>query len=122
MPRKPQRSGGPTLFDFAAPAAREEQRQRIEEAVERTPQVPTGGGPTPQAPAGGGPAASSPLEAELLAYIASRGRVTKEELYSWGRQRGLSTAAVIRAVESLASARRIRRRLNDEGQLAYEAA
>lgn len=112
MPRKEQRRAGPTLFDFAVPQA---SPQAPGQAAEKPVAMPT------QPPAGQRIAEAGSLEADLLAYIASRGLVTKEELYVWGRQRGLSAAAVIRAVEALASSRRIRRRLNEEGKLAYEA-
>jgi len=58
---------------------------------------------------------------EFLLFVKSRGSVTKTETLQWAKSRGVTTAEFIRAVEKLVSEKRIRKRLNDEGELIYEA-
>jgi len=61
------------------------------------------------------------ISEEFLHFIRSRGRVTKTEAFQWAKARGITTAEFIKAVEKLVSERKIRKRLNDEGELIYEA-
>lgn len=57
---------------------------------------------------------------EFLLFVKSRGSVTKTEALQWAKSRGVTTAEFIRAVEKLVSEKKIRKRLNDEGELIYE--
>ncbi|WP_054853206.1 hypothetical protein [Vulcanisaeta distributa] len=66
---------------------------------------------------------SSSTEDAVLSHIMSRGGViTKDELMAWGGKSrgGLRVADILRAIESLSSKGRIRKRLNDKGNLVYE--
>ncbi len=94
--RKKEERRGPTLFDFI-------QQDRKQE--ERRPTRTEGG---------------RDVSEELFALIKSRRRITKEEITRWARERGISTADLIRAVERLVAEKRIRKRLDDEGNLVYE--
>ncbi|ADY02362.1 hypothetical protein VMUT_2165 [Vulcanisaeta moutnovskia 768-28] len=60
------------------------------------------------------------VEDMVLSHIISRGVITKDELMAWGKSRGLRVADILRAIESLSSKGKIRKRLNDKGNLVYE--
>ncbi|MGC8994375.1 MAG: hypothetical protein ACP5J0_03155 [Pyrobaculum sp.] len=92
MARKRGEARGPTLFDFVEVKKQEEKRQEARDASE-----------------------------ELYQFIKSAGRVSKEEAAKWAKNRGLSTAEFFKALENLLSQRKIRKRLDDEGNLIYEA-
>ncbi len=94
--RKKEERRGPTLFDFI-------QQDRKQE--EGRPTRTEGG---------------RDVSEELFALIKSRKRITKEEITRWAKERGISTADLIRAVERLVAEKRIRKRLDDEGNLVYE--
>jgi predicted ABC-class ATPase len=47
--------------------------------------------------------------------------VSKEEATRWAKERGISTADLIKAVERLVAEKKIRKKLDDEGNLIYEA-
>ncbi|MDT7874509.1 MAG: hypothetical protein RQ859_03900 [Pyrobaculum sp.] len=94
--RKKEERRGPTLFDFI-------QQDRKQE--EERPTMTEGG---------------KDVSDELLDLIKSRGRITKEEATRWARERGVSTADLIRAVGRLVAEKKIRKRLDDEGNLVYE--
>ncbi len=68
------------------------------------------------------PQQPSGIEDAVLNHIMSRGGViTKDELMAWGKSRGgIRIADILRAIESLSSKGRIRKRLNDKGNLVYE--
>lgn len=69
------------------------------------------------------PQQPSGIEDAVLNHIMSRGGViTKDELMAWGGKSrgGLRIADILRAIESLSSKGRIRKRLNDKGNLVYE--
>ncbi|ADN50731.1 hypothetical protein [Vulcanisaeta distributa] len=66
------------------------------------------------------PQQPSGIEDAVLNHIMSRGVITKDELMAWGKSRGLRIADILRAIESLSSKGRIRKRLNDKGNLVYE--
>ncbi|MFN3803960.1 MAG: hypothetical protein ACK4SY_02785 [Pyrobaculum sp.] len=57
---------------------------------------------------------------ELGEYIKEGGRVTKGEAARWAKERGISTADFIRAVDKLVREKRIRKRLSEDGELLYE--
>jgi hypothetical protein len=94
--RKKEERRGPTLFDFI-----QQDRKQVEERPTKTE---------------GGKDVSD----ELFDLIKSRGRITKEEATRWAKERGVSTADLIRAVGRLVAERKIRKRLDDEGNLVYE--
>ena len=60
------------------------------------------------------------VEDMVLNHIMSKGVITKDELMAWGKSRGLRVADILRAIESLSTKGRIRKRLNDKGNLVYE--
>ncbi|GAB6946974.1 hypothetical protein JCM16161A_11040 [Vulcanisaeta sp. JCM 16161] len=66
------------------------------------------------------PQQSSSIEDMVLGHIMSRGVITKDELMAWGKSKGLRVADILRAIESLSGKGRIRKRLNDRGNLVYE--
>jgi len=60
------------------------------------------------------------LEEMIVEYIRKRGGVvTKDDLVSWARMRGIKTAMLLRAIDSLSRKKMIVRRLCDE-KLCYE--
>jgi hypothetical protein len=94
--RKKEERRGPTLFDFIQQGRKQE---------EERPTKTVGG---------------KDVSDELLDLIKSRGRITKEEATRWAKERGVSTADLIRAVGRLVAEKKIRKRLDDEGNLVYE--
>ncbi|GAB6944149.1 hypothetical protein [Vulcanisaeta sp. JCM 14467] len=60
------------------------------------------------------------VEDMVLNHIMNRGVITKDELMAWGKSKGLRVADILRAIENLSSKGRIRKRLNDKGNLIYE--
>lgn len=54
-------------------------------------------------------------------YISSKGVVAKEDLFEWGKSRGYTTADIMRSIDALVKAGKIRRRLDEEGKLVYSA-
>ncbi|MFZ8807738.1 MAG: hypothetical protein ACO2PN_06495 [Pyrobaculum sp.] len=93
--RKKEERRGPTLFDFIQQDRKQEERP-----------TKTEGG--------------KDVSDELFDLIKSRGRITKEEATRWAKERGVSTADLIRAVGRLVAEKKIRKRLDDEGNLVYE--
>ncbi|MFP3492266.1 MAG: hypothetical protein RXN86_05750 [Vulcanisaeta sp.] len=63
--------------------------------------------------------AASGVEGEILNHIMSRGSVTKDELMAWAKSRGYRISDVLRAIESLTGSGKVRKRLNDKGNLIY---
>jgi len=63
--------------------------------------------------------AVSGVEGEILNHIMSRGSVTKDELMAWAKSRGYRISDVLRAIESLTGSGKVRKRLNDKGNLIY---
>jgi len=63
--------------------------------------------------------AVSGVEGEILNHIMSRGSVTKDELMAWAKSRGYRVSDVLRAIESLTGSGKVRKRLNDKGNLIY---
>jgi hypothetical protein len=63
--------------------------------------------------------AASGVEGEILNHIMSRGSVTKDELMAWAKSRGYRVSDVLRAIESLTGSGKVRKRLNDKGNLIY---
>jgi hypothetical protein len=63
--------------------------------------------------------AVSGVEGEILNHIMSRGSVTKDELMAWVKSRGYRISDVLRAIESLTGSGKVRKRLNDKGNLIY---
>lgn len=57
---------------------------------------------------------------ELYTFIKSRGRVTKDEVLKWAKSRGVATADLLKAVEKLVANKKIRKRLDEDGNLVYE--
>ncbi|BDR91469.1 hypothetical protein [Vulcanisaeta souniana] len=66
------------------------------------------------------PQQSSGIEDAILSHIMSRGVIAKEELMAWGKSKGLRVADILKAIENLSGRGRIRKRLNDKGNLIYE--
>ncbi len=66
------------------------------------------------------PQQSSGVEDMVLSHIMSGGVITKDELMAWGKSKGLRVADILRAIENLSGKGRIRKRLNDKGNLVYE--
>ena len=95
--RKKEERRGPTLFDFIQQDTKQEEKER--------PTKTEGG---------------KDVSDELLDLIKSRGRITKEEATRWAKERGVSTADLIRAVGRLVAEKKIRKKLDDEGNLVYE--
>jgi len=100
--RRKEAPRGPTLLDFMAGG------RRGGEAGAEGAAKPEG-------------ARERDVAEELYAYIKSRGRAGKDDVMQWAKARGVSAAELMRAIESLTSRRRLRRRLDDEGNLVYEA-
>jgi len=94
--KKKEERRGPTLFDFIQQEKKQEERGQTKTESGRD------------------------VSDELLALIKSRRRISKEEAARWAKERGISTADLIRAVERLVTERKIRKRLDDEGNLSYE--
>jgi predicted ABC-class ATPase len=92
MAKKRGEVRGPTLFDFIEMKKPEEKKREVRDVSE-----------------------------ELYQFIKGAGRVSKEEITKWAKNRGLSTAEFFKALENLLSQRKIRKRLDDEGNLIYEA-
>lgn len=92
MTKKRVEPRGPTLFDFV------EEKKQIEKRRE-----------------------PRDVSEVLYQFIKGAGRVSKEEAASWAKNMGLSTAEFFKALESLLSQRRVRKRLDDDGNLIYEA-
>ncbi|MFP3297174.1 MAG: hypothetical protein RXN78_06255 [Vulcanisaeta sp.] len=63
--------------------------------------------------------AVSGVEGEIFNHIMSRGSVTKDELMAWAKSRGYRVSDVLRAIESLTGSGKVRKRLNDKGNLIY---
>jgi len=60
------------------------------------------------------------VEEAILSYIKKRGgTVTKDELVSWAKLRGIKTATLLKAIDNLSSRKLIVRRLCDD-KLCYE--
>ena len=59
------------------------------------------------------------IEGEVLSHIMSRGSVTKDELMAWAKLRGYRVSDVLRAIEKLTGSGKVRKRLNDKGDLVY---
>jgi len=45
--------------------------------------------------------------------------VTKDELMAWAKLRGYRVSDVLRAIEKLTGSGKVRKRLNDKGDLVY---
>ncbi len=58
---------------------------------------------------------------DLLSFIVSREGVSKEELMAWGKERGLSAAKLLSAVEQLTAAGLLMKKLDERGKLMYKA-
>ena len=65
------------------------------------------------------PAITTGIEDEVLKHIMSRGSITKDELMAWAKTRGYKVADILRAIEALTGRGRIKKRLNDKGNLIY---
>jgi NACalpha-BTF3-like transcription factor len=92
--KKKEERRGPTLFDFIQPT-KEEKRQI----------KPEGG---------------RDITEEFYQLVRARKRVSKEEATRWAKERGISTADLIKAIERLVAEKKIRKKLDDEGNLVYE--
>ncbi|GGP19237.1 hypothetical protein GCM10007981_02110 [Thermocladium modestius] len=96
MPRKSKKEKGSdaSITSFLFPSPGEEQRQ-----------VSGPGG----------------IADDLLSFIVNRGGVSKEELMAWGKERGLSMAKLLSAVEQLTAAGLLIKKLDERGKLMYKA-
>ncbi|ACB39612.1 hypothetical protein [Pyrobaculum neutrophilum] len=90
--KKREERRGPTLFDFV---------EKREEPARRNVQQ------------------QRDVADEFYKLLTSREAVTKEEALRWAKERGITTAELIRAVEKLVSEGKIRKRLDEEGNLVY---
>jgi len=83
-----------SLLSFVeAPSA--EEREKKEEREEKERRAGELGGVEAAA------AAAGEVEGEILEFISGRGRVSKSELWSWVKRRGLSPASFYRALTKL---------------------
>ncbi len=81
-----------SLLSFVeAPSAGEREKEEREEKERRAGEL---GGVEAAAVAG-------EVEGEILEFISGRGRVSKSELWSWVKRRGLSPASFYRALTKL---------------------
>jgi len=82
-----------SLLSFVeAPSAGEREKEEREEKERRAGEL---GGVEAAA------AAAGEVEGEILEFISGRGRVSKSELWSWVKRRGLSPASFYRALTKL---------------------
>jgi len=77
---------------------------------------------TGQAKAEVQPPSASAIESELMCLLKSKGgRVTKTELYSWAKKRGIPPASLYRAVTNLLQGSKIAKRFDEKSEdLVYE--
>lgn len=88
--RKP---GEVSLLSFVEAPSTEEKEEKVKR--ERKENVGEPGGVEAAA------AATGEVEGEILEFISGRGRVSKSELWSWVKKRGLSPASFYRALTKL---------------------
>jgi len=82
-----------SLLSFVeAPSAKEREKKERGEKKRRTREL---GGVEAAA------AAAGEVKGEILEFISGRGRVSKSELWSWVKRRGLSPASFYRALTKL---------------------
>ncbi|AAL63603.1 hypothetical protein [Pyrobaculum aerophilum] len=93
MAKRKEEKRGPTLFDFIE-VKKEEKKETPPQGVD--------------------------ISEELYAFIKSAKRVGKEEVVKWAKTRGVSAGDFYKALEKLLAQRRIRKKLDDEGNLVYE--
>ena len=83
-----------SLLSFVETSSAEE-REKKEERGEKERRAGELGGVEAAA------AAAGEVEGEILEFISGRGRVSKSELWSWVKRRGLSPASFYRALTKL---------------------
>jgi len=93
--KKKEERRGPTLFDFVQSKKEEKKPAR--------------------------PESGRDVVEEFYHLVKDKKRVSKEEAARWAKERGISTADLIKAVERLVAEKKIRKKLDDEGNLIYEA-
>lgn len=93
--KKKEEKRGPTLFDFVQSTKEEKKPAR--------------------------PESDRDVVEELYHLVKNKKRVSKEEVVRWAKERGITTADLIKAIERLVTERKIRKKLDDEGNLVYEA-
>ncbi|ABL88801.1 conserved hypothetical protein [Pyrobaculum islandicum DSM 4184] len=65
-------------------------------------------------------APSRDISEELYQMLKTRRQVSKEEVTKWAKDRGVTTVELIKAIEKLITEKKIKKRLDDEGNLVYE--
>lgn len=65
-------------------------------------------------------APSRDISEELYQMLKTRRQVSKEEVTKWAKDRGVTTVELIKAIEKLIIEKKIKKRLDDEGNLVYE--
>ncbi|MFB6490192.1 MAG: hypothetical protein TU35_002915 [Thermoproteus sp. AZ2] len=62
------------------------------------------------------------ISEDIYKYISSKSKVSKDELFAWAKSKNYSVSSIIKAIDELSRAGRIKRRLDDEGKLVYSTA
>lgn len=65
---------------------------------------------------------ASNISEDIYKYIVSKSKVSKEELFNWAKSKNYSISSIIRAIDELIKSGKIKRRLDDEGNLIYSTA
>ena len=65
--------------------------------------------------------ASGDVAEALYSFIKARGGVTRSELFTWAKSKGLRQSDALKLIDELSRAGRVVRRLSDSGELVYVA-
>ncbi len=107
-------SGSAPITSFLYGAGERQARTTAETKPAEAKPIETG-----KEEATGGKPSMEGVESEILSHIMSRGSVTKDELMAWAKLRGYRVSDVLRAIEKLTGSGKVRKRLNDKGDLVY---
>lgn len=101
MAKRREEKRGPTLFDFIAAGEKKEEAKKTTAAE---------------------PPVHQPRDVsdELYAFIKKAGRASKDDVTKWAKGLGVTPSELYKAIEKLLAERRLRKKLDDEGNLVYE--
>ncbi|ABP51703.1 MULTISPECIES: hypothetical protein [Pyrobaculum] len=101
MAKRKEEKRSPTLFDFIAAGEKKDEAKK-----------PTATEPPVRQP--------RDVSDELYVFIKKVGRASKDDVTKWAKGRGVTPSELYKALEKLLVERKLRKKLDDEGNLVYE--